>query len=189
MASVGLFEAKLEAFEIRMDARLCALFEEFRLGRSHFISATDDGWVQDLVLLPLSYHVRGPIHHICAALDIAEFLRGELAYEELEEEDAEAVNVRPGRHAKPVILWYQSGISIRRNTHHTNVGDLAGLYGGQPAHATVWGKQTLRCRERSHSEERAFRGMTNPLRERHHKDKQAKKNVYRTKIGMVEFEL
>ncbi|RZR93577.1 hypothetical protein BHM03_00022121 [Ensete ventricosum] len=30
----GLFEAKLEAFEMRMDAKLCALFEEFRLGRS-----------------------------------------------------------------------------------------------------------------------------------------------------------
>ncbi|RWW49902.1 hypothetical protein BHE74_00043877 [Ensete ventricosum] len=34
MAPVGLFEAKLEAFETRMDARLRALFEELRLGRS-----------------------------------------------------------------------------------------------------------------------------------------------------------
>ncbi|RZR78500.1 hypothetical protein BHM03_00003864 [Ensete ventricosum] len=34
MTSVGLFEAKLEAFETRMDAKLPALFEEFRLGRS-----------------------------------------------------------------------------------------------------------------------------------------------------------
>ncbi|RZR80225.1 hypothetical protein BHM03_00006175 [Ensete ventricosum] len=34
MTSVGLFEAKLEAFEMRMDAKLRALFEEFRLGRS-----------------------------------------------------------------------------------------------------------------------------------------------------------
>ncbi|RRT46357.1 hypothetical protein B296_00018124 [Ensete ventricosum] len=35
----------------------------------------------------------------------------------------------------------------------------------------------------------AFRGMTNALRERDHEDKQAKKNVQRIKIGMVEFEL
>ncbi|RRT36299.1 hypothetical protein B296_00029931 [Ensete ventricosum] len=34
MTSLGLFEAKLEAFETRMDAKLCTLFEEFRLGRS-----------------------------------------------------------------------------------------------------------------------------------------------------------
>ncbi|RZR74962.1 hypothetical protein BHM03_00046770 [Ensete ventricosum] len=34
MTSLGLFKAKLEAFETRMDAKLCALFEEFRLGRS-----------------------------------------------------------------------------------------------------------------------------------------------------------
>ncbi|RWW36103.1 hypothetical protein BHE74_00058897 [Ensete ventricosum] len=31
--------------------------------------------------------------------------------------------------------------------------------------------------------------MTNPLRERHHEDKQARKKVYRTKVGMAEFEL
>ncbi|RRT46394.1 hypothetical protein B296_00008393 [Ensete ventricosum] len=31
--------------------------------------------------------------------------------------------------------------------------------------------------------------MANPLRERHHEDKQARKNVYRTKVGMVNFEL
>ncbi|RZR83051.1 hypothetical protein BHM03_00009578 [Ensete ventricosum] len=34
MTSWGLFEAKLKAFEIRMDAKLCALFEEFRLDQS-----------------------------------------------------------------------------------------------------------------------------------------------------------
>ncbi|RZR75950.1 hypothetical protein BHM03_00000535 [Ensete ventricosum] len=34
MTSLGLFEAKLEAFEMRMDIKLCALFEEIRLGRS-----------------------------------------------------------------------------------------------------------------------------------------------------------
>ncbi|RZS29227.1 hypothetical protein BHM03_00062932 [Ensete ventricosum] len=80
-----------------------------------------------------------------------------------------------------MTLWYQNGTSIHRNTRHTNVGDLAGLCGGQPARAIVWGKWTLRCREMSRSEERAsrlaFRGMTNPLRERHHEDKQAKKNA------------
>ncbi|RWW08807.1 hypothetical protein GW17_00027729, partial [Ensete ventricosum] len=59
--------------------------------------------------------------------------------------------------AKPVTLWYQSGTSIRKNTRHTNVGDLVGLCGGQPARATVWGKRTLRCRERSRSEEWASR--------------------------------
>ncbi|RWW83492.1 hypothetical protein BHE74_00008001 [Ensete ventricosum] len=31
--------------------------------------------------------------------------------------------------AKPVTMWYQSGTSIRRNTRHTNVGDLAGMIG------------------------------------------------------------
>ncbi|RZS01886.1 hypothetical protein BHM03_00031841 [Ensete ventricosum] len=35
----------------------------------------------------------------------------------------------------------------------------------------------------------AFRRMTNPLRKRYHEDKQAKKNMKRTKIRMVEFEL
>ncbi|RRT48791.1 hypothetical protein B296_00027215 [Ensete ventricosum] len=35
----------------------------------------------------------------------------------------------------------------------------------------------------------AFRGMANPLHERHHEDKQTKKNMLRTKIGMAEFEL
>ncbi|RRT73947.1 hypothetical protein B296_00007265 [Ensete ventricosum] len=59
--------------------------------------------------------------------------------------------------AKPVTLWYQRGISTCRNTRHTNVGDLDGLYGGQPARATIWGKHTLRCREMSRSEERASR--------------------------------
>ncbi|RRT50780.1 hypothetical protein B296_00006990 [Ensete ventricosum] len=54
-------------------------------------------------------------------------------------------------------MWYQSGTSIRRNTRHINVGDLAGPYGGQPARTTVWGKWTLRCKERSCSEERASR--------------------------------
>ncbi|RRT54704.1 hypothetical protein B296_00003535 [Ensete ventricosum] len=34
MTSLGLFEAKLEAFEMRIDAKLYALFEEFRLGQS-----------------------------------------------------------------------------------------------------------------------------------------------------------
>ncbi|RWW39379.1 hypothetical protein BHE74_00055303 [Ensete ventricosum] len=34
MTSLSLFEAKLEAFETRMDANLRALFKEFRLGRS-----------------------------------------------------------------------------------------------------------------------------------------------------------
>ncbi|RRT57359.1 hypothetical protein B296_00004195 [Ensete ventricosum] len=34
MTSLGLFEAKLEAFETCMDAKLCALFKEFRLGQS-----------------------------------------------------------------------------------------------------------------------------------------------------------
>ncbi|RWW38329.1 hypothetical protein BHE74_00056442 [Ensete ventricosum] len=34
MTLVGLFEAKLEALETRMDVKLRALFEEFRLGRS-----------------------------------------------------------------------------------------------------------------------------------------------------------
>ncbi|RWW60279.1 hypothetical protein BHE74_00032735 [Ensete ventricosum] len=34
MTSLSLFEAKLEAFEMRMDAKLYALFEEFRLDRS-----------------------------------------------------------------------------------------------------------------------------------------------------------
>ncbi|RRT52599.1 hypothetical protein B296_00033961 [Ensete ventricosum] len=57
--------------------------------------------------------------------------------------------------AKPVTLWYQSGTNTRKNTHHTNVGELAGLCGGQLARATVWGKRALRCRERSRSEERA----------------------------------
>ncbi|RWW51875.1 hypothetical protein BHE74_00041743 [Ensete ventricosum] len=51
----------------------------------------------------------------------------------------------------------------------------------------------LACRRRpqvaSAGQGLAFRGMTNPLRERHHEDKQAKKNVWCTKIGMVEFEL
>ncbi|RWW76965.1 hypothetical protein BHE74_00014909 [Ensete ventricosum] len=56
-----------------------------------------------------------------------------------------------------MIMWYQSGTSTRRNTCHTNVGDLAGLYGGQSARATVWGKRTLRFRERSHSKARASR--------------------------------
>ncbi|RWW43760.1 hypothetical protein BHE74_00050547 [Ensete ventricosum] len=55
------------------------------------------------------------------------------------------------------------------------------------------GKRTLRCKERSRSEERhpglAFREMANPLRERHHEDKLAKKNAQHIKIGMVEFEL
>ncbi|RWW58725.1 hypothetical protein BHE74_00034383, partial [Ensete ventricosum] len=32
MTSLDLFEAKLEAFEMRMDAKLYALFKEFRLG-------------------------------------------------------------------------------------------------------------------------------------------------------------
>ncbi|RZS22660.1 hypothetical protein BHM03_00055466 [Ensete ventricosum] len=31
--------------------------------------------------------------------------------------------------------------------------------------------------------------MTNPLRERHHEDKQAGKNMLRTKVGMAKFEL
>ncbi|RWV85837.1 hypothetical protein GW17_00052338 [Ensete ventricosum] len=35
----------------------------------------------------------------------------------------------------------------------------------------------------------AFRGTVNLLRERHHEDKQAKKNAYSTKVGMAEFEL
>ncbi|RWV80147.1 hypothetical protein GW17_00058621 [Ensete ventricosum] len=34
MTSVGLFEAKFEALETRMDVKLRILFEEFRLGRS-----------------------------------------------------------------------------------------------------------------------------------------------------------
>ncbi|RWV94249.1 hypothetical protein GW17_00043230 [Ensete ventricosum] len=34
MASVDMFGAKLEAFEMRMEDRLRALFAEFRLGRS-----------------------------------------------------------------------------------------------------------------------------------------------------------
>ncbi|RWV80947.1 hypothetical protein GW17_00057696 [Ensete ventricosum] len=34
MTSVGLFEAKLEALEMRMDVKLHALLEEFRLGQS-----------------------------------------------------------------------------------------------------------------------------------------------------------
>ncbi|RWV88597.1 hypothetical protein GW17_00049305 [Ensete ventricosum] len=34
MTSLGLFEAKLEALEMHMYAKLCDLFEEFRLGRS-----------------------------------------------------------------------------------------------------------------------------------------------------------
>ncbi|RRT39923.1 hypothetical protein B296_00033484 [Ensete ventricosum] len=34
MISLGLFEAKLEASEMRMDAKLCTLFEEFRLDQS-----------------------------------------------------------------------------------------------------------------------------------------------------------
>ncbi|RRT34495.1 hypothetical protein B296_00008702 [Ensete ventricosum] len=47
-------------------------------------------------------------------------------------------------------------------------------------------KKTRRlCRKLSDWRE----GMANPLRERHHEDKQAKKNALRTKIGMVEFEL
>ncbi|RWW45340.1 hypothetical protein BHE74_00048826, partial [Ensete ventricosum] len=50
--------------------------------------------------------------------------------------------------AKPVTMWYQSGTSTRRNTCHIIVGDLAGLCGGQPARAIIWGKRTLRCRER-----------------------------------------
>ncbi|RZR84128.1 hypothetical protein BHM03_00010891 [Ensete ventricosum] len=45
---------------------------------------------------------------------------------------------------KPVTMWYQSGTSIRINTRHTNVGDPAGLCGGQLARAIVWGKRTLR---------------------------------------------
>ncbi|RZR88753.1 hypothetical protein BHM03_00016373 [Ensete ventricosum] len=56
--------------------------------------------------------------------------------------------------AKPVTVWYQSETSIRRNTRQRNVGGLAGLYGGQPAHATVREKRTLRCREKCRSEER-----------------------------------
>ncbi|RWW47918.1 hypothetical protein BHE74_00046056 [Ensete ventricosum] len=34
MASVDLIGAKLEALDTRMEARLCDLFEEFRLGQS-----------------------------------------------------------------------------------------------------------------------------------------------------------
>ncbi|RZS06325.1 hypothetical protein BHM03_00036967 [Ensete ventricosum] len=34
--------------------------------------------------------------------------------------------------AKPVIFWYQSRTCIRRNTCHANVGDIAGMRGGQP---------------------------------------------------------
>ncbi|RRT34321.1 hypothetical protein B296_00052556 [Ensete ventricosum] len=34
MTSLGLFEPKLEVVEMRMDAKLCTLFEEFRLGQS-----------------------------------------------------------------------------------------------------------------------------------------------------------
>ncbi|RZR96083.1 hypothetical protein BHM03_00025032 [Ensete ventricosum] len=71
-------------------------------------------------------------------------------------------------------MWYQSGTSTRRNTCHTNVGDLPGLCGGRPACTTVWGKRTLRCKEMSRSKERAsrfgIRGMVNPLRKRHHED-------------------
>ncbi|RZS21012.1 hypothetical protein BHM03_00053601 [Ensete ventricosum] len=59
--------------------------------------------------------------------------------------------------AKPVTLWYQSGTSIRRNTRHTNVGDIARLYGGQPTRTTFWGKRTLRSSKRSRSEEQASR--------------------------------
>ncbi|RZR92236.1 hypothetical protein BHM03_00020542 [Ensete ventricosum] len=59
--------------------------------------------------------------------------------------------------AKTVTLWHQSGTSTRRNTRHTNVGDLVRLCGGQPAYATIWGKRTLRCRKKSRSKERASR--------------------------------
>ncbi|RRT55838.1 hypothetical protein B296_00001944 [Ensete ventricosum] len=34
MTSLGLFEAKLEAVETHMDAKLCAIFMEFKLDRS-----------------------------------------------------------------------------------------------------------------------------------------------------------
>ncbi|RWW26214.1 hypothetical protein GW17_00009410 [Ensete ventricosum] len=56
-----------------------------------------------------------------------------------------------------LTLWYQSGTSTRSNTCHTNMEDLVGLCGGQPARVTVWGKRTFRYREMSYSEERASR--------------------------------
>ncbi|RWW49997.1 hypothetical protein BHE74_00043774 [Ensete ventricosum] len=81
-----------------------------------------------------------------------------------------------------MTMWYQSGTSTRRDTCHTNVGDLVGLCEGQPARATVWEKNGHRdvgkgVAQRSGHPGLAFRGMANPLRERHHEDKQAKKNA------------
>ncbi|RZR81720.1 hypothetical protein BHM03_00008014 [Ensete ventricosum] len=43
MTSLGLFEAKLEAFKMRMDAKLRAFFEEFRLGRSPSLRRSQHG--------------------------------------------------------------------------------------------------------------------------------------------------
>ncbi|RZS20902.1 hypothetical protein BHM03_00053465 [Ensete ventricosum] len=43
--------------------------------------------------------------------------------------------------------------------------------------------------QRSRHPRSAFRGMTNPLHKRHHEDKQARKNVQCTKVGMTEFKL
>ena len=47
--------------------------------------------------------------------------------------------------------------------------------------------------KRSRSEERAsefgIQRMANPSRKRHHENRQAWKNVERTKVGMAEFEL
>ncbi|RWW34464.1 hypothetical protein GW17_00000783 [Ensete ventricosum] len=75
---------------------------------------------------------------------------------------------------------YQSGTSTYRNTCHANVTDLVGLHREQSARVIVWRKQTLRCREMSRSEERAseidIHRNDQPLHERHHEDKQAKKD-------------
>ncbi|RRT65069.1 hypothetical protein B296_00008038 [Ensete ventricosum] len=61
MTSLGLFEVKLEAFEMRMDAKLCALFEEFRLGRSPSLRRSQHGANSDYKKNPSE--VRARIRH------------------------------------------------------------------------------------------------------------------------------
>ena len=60
--------------------------------------------------------------------------------------------------------------------------------------ATVWRKTSMEMlgkgvTRRSGHLRLAFRGMANPSRKRHHKNRQAWKNAECTKVGMAEFEL
>ncbi|RRT31715.1 hypothetical protein B296_00031202 [Ensete ventricosum] len=57
-----------------------------------------------------------------------------------------------------MTMWYQSGTSIRRNTRHTNVGDLARLCGGQPARVIQLAEAKLGSRDLSTGQEDAETG-------------------------------